>query len=99
MHAGAFEANWNSEGLMARHRAVVSGAHRGQGLEVTGLDWACAHHERGPEIDAAKHSYDYVQGPMSRYQRLVTAAVANAERVDGLAVEVQFLNYRAEVIA
>lgn len=36
---------------------------------------------------------------MSRYQALITAAVANAERVDGVAVEVQFPNYQAEELA
>lgn len=33
---------------------------------------------------------------MSRHQTLVTAVVANAERVDGVAPEVQFPNYQAE---
>ena len=30
MQAAVFEAGWDSEGLLARHRAVVSGCHRGQ---------------------------------------------------------------------
>ncbi|WP_206054849.1 hypothetical protein [Nitrosococcus wardiae] len=96
MHAGVFEAGWDSEGLMPRHRAVVSGAHRGRGLEVMSLDWTYVHHERGPKIYATKRAYDYVEGRMSRHQTLVTAVVANAQRVDGVAVEVQFPPYQAE---
>ncbi|ADE14873.1 hypothetical protein Nhal_1749 [Nitrosococcus halophilus Nc 4] len=37
MHTTVFEAGWDSVGLMGRHRAVVSGAHRGRGLEVMSL--------------------------------------------------------------
>ncbi|MGF1570826.1 MAG: hypothetical protein ACFCVD_22585, partial [Nodosilinea sp.] len=33
---------------------------------------------------------------MSRYQTVMTVAVAHRQRVDGLAVEVQFPNYDAE---
>jgi len=96
MHAAVFEAGWNSDGLLPRHRAVVSEAHRGQGLEVMGLDWTYVHHDQGPEIYAAKRAYDHVEGRLSTYQTLVTAVVANADRVDGVAVEVQFPNYQAE---
>lgn len=39
MHAAVFEAGWDSAGLMGRHRAVVSGAHQGRGLEVMSLYW------------------------------------------------------------
>ena len=93
MHTAVFEARWNSEGLLSRHREVVSGYHRGQGLEVIGLDWTLIHHERGPRIYATQRAYDYVEGRQSNYQTLVTAVVANAERVDGLAVEVQVPDY------
>lgn len=96
MHAGVFEAGWDSEGLLPRHRAVVAGAHRGRGLDVVSLDWTYVHHDRGPEIFAAKRAYDHVAGRMSTYQTLVTAVVANAERVDGVAAEVQFPTYQAE---
>jgi hypothetical protein len=96
MHAAVFEAGWDSEGLLPRHRAVVAGAHRGRGLEVVSLDWTYVHHDRGPEIYGAKRAYDHVAGCMSTYQTLVTAVVANAERVDGVAIEVQFPNYQAE---
>ena len=93
MHTAVFEAPWDSESLLPRHREVVSGYHRGRGLEVIGLDWTLIHHERGPRIYATKRAYDYVQGRQSNYQTLVTAVVANAERVDGLAVEVQLPDY------
>jgi hypothetical protein len=96
MHAAVFEAGWDSEELLPRHRAVVAGEHRGRGLEVIDLDWTYVHHDRGPEIYAAKRAYDHVEGRMSNYQTLVTAVVANAERIDGLALEVQFPNYQAE---
>jgi hypothetical protein len=93
MHAAVFEANWDSDGLLPRHREVVSGYHRGRGLEVIGLDWTLLHHDRGPEIYATKRAYDYVEGRQSNYQTLVTAVVANAQRVDGLAVELQVPDY------
>jgi hypothetical protein len=96
MHAAVFEAGWDSDGLLPRHRAVVAGEHRGRGLEVVSVDWTYVHHDRGPEIYAAKRAYDHVEGRMSTYQTLVTAVVANAERVDGVAIEVQFPNYQVE---
>ena len=96
MHAGVFEAGWDSEGLLPRHRAVVADEHRGRGLEVIDLDWTYVHHDRGPEIYATKRAYDHVEGRLSTYQTLVTAVVANAERIDGVALEVQFPNYQAE---
>lgn len=96
MHAAVFEAGWDSDGLLPRHRTVVAEQHRGRGLEVIGLDWTYVHHDRGPEIYAAKRAYDHVEGRLSTYQTLVTAVVANADAIDGLAVEVQFPNYQAE---
>lgn len=96
MHAAVFEAGWDSEGLLPRHRAVVAGQHRGRGMEVIDLDWTYVHHDRGPKIYATKRAYDHVEGRMSTYQTLVTAVVANADRVDGLALEVQFPHYQAE---
>ncbi len=96
LHAAVLEAGWDSEGLLPRHRAVGAGAPRGRGLEVMSLDWTYVHHDRGPEIFGAKRAYDHVAGRMSTYQTLVTAVVANAERVDGVAIAVQFPNYQAE---
>jgi hypothetical protein len=46
MHAGIFEAGWDSEGLLPRHRAVVAEVHRGRGLEVMSLAWTYVHHDR-----------------------------------------------------
>ena len=99
MHAGVFEAGWDSEGLMPRHRAVVAAEHRGRGLEVIDLDWTYVHHDRGPTIYATKRAYDHVEGRLSNYQTLVTAVVTNAEVIDGVAVEVQFPNYQPEELA
>ena len=98
MHAAVFEAGWDSEGLLSRHRAVITGAHRGRGLEVIDLDCIYVHPDRGPESYAAKRTYDHVEGRMSTYQTLVTAVVVNADRIDGLAVDVQFPNYPSEAL-
>src|SRR5512143_4254799 len=67
MHTAVFEAGWDSDALMQRHREVVAGTHRGQGLEVISLDWTYVHHERGPAIYAVKRAYDHVEGRVSRY--------------------------------
>src|SRR5512135_2885684 len=99
MHAAVFEAGWDSDALMGRHRAVIAGTHRGRGLEVIALDWTYVHHERGPAIYAVKRAYDPVEGRLSRYQTVVTAVVANTEYLDGVAVEVQFPNYQTEELA
>ena len=99
MHAAVFEAGWKSEELLTRHRAVVAARHRGRGLEVLGLDWTYVHHDRGPTIYATKRAYDHVEGRMSTYQTVVTAVVANAEVIDGVAVDVQFPNYQSEEAA
>jgi len=53
------------------------------------VDWTQAHHERGPQIYGVKEVYDYVMRRNSLLQTVVTAAVANRELLDGLAVEVQ----------
>jgi len=99
MQAAVFEAGWDSDELMRRHREVVAGTHRGRGLEVISLDWTYVHHERGPTIYAVKRAYDHVEGRQSRYQTVVTAVAANAEYLDGIAVEIQFPNYQAEELA
>ena len=78
MHAGVFEAGWDSEGLLPRHRAVVAGQHQGQGLEVIDLDWTYVHHDRGPEIYAAKRAYDHVEGRSSIYQTLAYFVIKQA---------------------
>jgi hypothetical protein len=89
MHAAVFEAGWSGDELIKTHRQVVAVDHRGRGREVISVDWTQAHHERGPEIYGVKEVYDYVLRRNSLLQTVVTAAVANRELVDGLAVEVQ----------
>jgi hypothetical protein len=89
MHAAVFEAQWDAEALMPRHRAVVAQDHCGRGREVISLDWTLAHHEWGPEIYGVTKSYDYVERRMARFQTVVTAVVANRALVDGLEVRVQ----------
>ena len=89
MHEGVFEAGWDAEGLMARHRAVVGQEHRGQGREVISLDWTLGHHERGPKIYGTTKSYDYVERRTARFQTVVTAVIANRELIDGIEVRVQ----------
>lgn len=83
MHAAVFEAGWDSEQLMQRHRSVVGQGHQGRGREVISLDWTLAHHEDGHQIYGVKRSYDYVNHCMSRFQTVVTAVVANAQVIDG----------------
>ena len=83
MHTTVFEAGWKSKGLMPRHREVVACDHRERGREVIGIDWTLSHHERGAEIFGVKRAYDYVDKRMSRYQTVVTAAIANQEMIDG----------------
>ena len=55
---------------------------------MIGIDWTLSHHDRGPEIFGVKPAYDYVDKRMSRYQTVVTAAIANREMIDGLEVVV-----------
>src|SRR5919199_1634699 len=92
MHAAVFEAQWDAEALMARHRAVVAQEHGGPGREVISLDWTLAHHEWGPKICGVTKSYDYVERRMARFQTVVTAVVANRALVDGIEVRVQAPN-------
>jgi len=40
-----------------------------------------------------------VEGRQSRYQTVVTAVAANADYLDGIAVEIQFPHYQAEELA
>lgn len=61
MHAAVFEAGWDAEALMPRHRAVIAREHRGRGREVLSLDWTYAHHERGPKIWGINKAWDHVE--------------------------------------
>jgi hypothetical protein len=50
MHEAIFEAGWDAEALLPRHREAIAHEHRGRGREVLSLDWTYTHHERGPKI-------------------------------------------------
>jgi len=99
MHESVFESGWNRETLMQRHRQNISPQYRGRGKAVISLDWTFSYHPYSEKIYGAKDAYDYVHRCNSCYQTVVTAAVANPHRVDGLAVEVQQPNYQKEELA
>ncbi len=99
MHEAVFEAGWNADELMPRHRQVVAREYRGQGRQVISLDWTFAHHDRGPKIFGAKKSYDYVEKRTSLFQTVVTAVIAHRERLDGLEVVVQEPKRQEEELA
>jgi len=89
MHEAVFEAEWNAEELLPRHRALIAPAHRNHGREVISLDWTLVHHERGPHIYGTTKSYDYVERRMARFQTTVTAVIANRQLIDGIGVQIQ----------
>ena len=89
MHEAVFEAGWEAEQLLPRHRALIAPEHRQRGREVSSLDWTLVHHERGPHIYGTTKSYDYVEGRMGRFQTVVTAVVANRQLIDGIGVQIQ----------
>ncbi|MGD1904743.1 MAG: transposase [Leptolyngbyaceae cyanobacterium] len=99
MHAGVFESPWQREQLMERHRAEVSHHYEAQERQVISLDWTHGHHERGPQIFGVKRQYDYVNGRTSQYHTILTAVLANRERLDGIAVEVQRAKWEVEELA
>ena len=99
MHEAVFEAGWKHQELIEQHRKVVSPLHQGQGREIIALDWTFSYHPHSEKIFAAKEAYDYVNRCWSCYQTVVTAAVSNGHRVDGIAVEVQHPNYEKEELA
>jgi DDE superfamily endonuclease len=89
MHEAVFEAGWDAEELLPRHRTLIAAEHRGRGREVISLDWTLVHHERGPHIYGTTKSYDYVTGRMGRFQTVVTAVIANRQLIDGIEVQLQ----------
>jgi len=89
MHEAVFEADWNAEELLPRHRALIAPEHRNRGREVISLDWTLVHHERGPHIYGVTKSYDYVERRMGRFQTTVTAVIANRQLIDGIGVQIQ----------
>jgi hypothetical protein len=89
MHEAVFEAGWNAEELLPRHRRLIAPEHRNRGREVMSLDWTLVHHERGPHIYGVTKSYDYVERRMAQFQTTVTAVVANRQLIDGVDVRIQ----------
>ena len=89
MHEAVFEAGWDADGLLPRHRAVIAPEHTGRGREVIGLDWTLVHQERGPQIYGTTKSYDYVERRMARFQTVVTAVIANRQLIDGIDLQIQ----------
>ena len=99
MHEAVFEAGWKYSELMEQQRKVVAPLHKGRGREVIALDWTLSYHPYSKKIFGAKEAYDYVNRGWSCYQTVMTAAISNGSRVDGLAVEVQRPNYEKEELA
>jgi hypothetical protein len=99
MHTAVFEAGWDVEGLMPRHREVVAPEHRGRGREVICVDWTYAHHDRGPHIWGVKKRWDHVERRQSLYQTVLTAVVANRDLIDGIDVVVQPPTFEEEEVA
>ena len=99
MHEAVFEAGWKHQELMEEHRKNVAAVHQGKGREIIALDWTFSYHPYSEKIFAAKSAYDYVNRCWSCYQTVVTAVVSNAQRLDGIAVEVQQPNYQKEELA
>jgi len=99
MHEAVFEANWSHDQLMQIHRQEVSRHYQSRGTAVISLDWTLSHHDGSEQIFGAKRGYDYVNNCPSCYQTVLTAAVSNAEAVDGLMVEVQTPNHQKEELA
>ena len=89
MHATVFEAGWDTDRLLPRHRALVAWEHQGRGREVLSWDWTSAHHERGPHIWGVKKRWDHVEGRMAHSPTVVPAVIANRTLIDGLDVVVQ----------
>jgi hypothetical protein len=53
MHEAVFEAEWDAEELLPRHRALIAPEHRHRGRGVISWDWTLAHYERGPHFVAS----------------------------------------------
>jgi ElaB/YqjD/DUF883 family membrane-anchored ribosome-binding protein len=92
MHEAVFEAGWDAEELLPRHRRLIAPEHRHRGREVISLDWTLVHHDRGPHIYGVTKSYDYVERRMAQLQTTVTAVIANREMIDGIDAQIQVPN-------
>ena len=62
-------------------------------------NWTFSYHPYSKRIFAAKEAYDYVNRCWSCFQTVMTASISNGQRVDGIAVEVQYPNYEKEELA
>ncbi len=89
MPEAVFEAGWDVDALLPRHRALIAPEHRNRGREVISLDWTLVHHERGPHNYGVAKSYDYVERRMGQFQTVVTGGLANRQLIDGIAVQIQ----------
>ena len=69
MHEAVFEAGWEAEELLPRHRTLIAPEHRGRGREVISLDWTLVHHERGPHIYGTTKSYETWHGGWGGFRR------------------------------
>lgn len=96
MHEAVFEAGWDAEALLPRHRKLITPEHRNRGREVISLDWTLVHHERGPHIYGVTKSYDYVERRMAQFQTTVTAVIANRQLIDGIDAQIQVPNVSKE---
>lgn len=96
MHEAVFEAGWEADELLPRHRGLIAPEHCGRGREVIALDWTLVHHARGPHIYGTTKSYDYVEKRMARFQTTVTAVIANRRLIDGIGVQIQEPDVRKE---
>jgi hypothetical protein len=96
MPEAVFEADWNAEELLPRHRALIAPEHRTRGREVISLDWTLVHPERGPHIYGVTKSYDYVARRMAGFQTTVTAVIANRQLIEGIGVQIQEPEVRKE---
>src|SRR5262245_51847145 len=92
MHEAVFEAGWEAEELLPRHRRLIAPEHRNRGREVIALDWTLVHHERGPHIYGVTKSYDYIEKRMGQFQTTVTAVIANRQAIDGIEARIQVPN-------
>ncbi|MEO1148943.1 MAG: hypothetical protein AAFY26_25555 [Cyanobacteria bacterium J06638_22] len=99
MHQAVFEAGWDVDELMASHRAQVCQVHQGRGRAVVSLDWTLANHDHSERIYGTKRMYNYVEKRTTTDQTVMTAAIANPHRVDGIIVELQYPNYQKEELA
>jgi hypothetical protein len=89
MHEAVFEAGWNAEELLPRHRRWIAPEHHQRGREVISLDWTLVHPERGPQISGVTRSYEYVERRMALLQTTVTAVIANRQLIDGIEARIQ----------